>query len=177
MWLQPRNAVLKKTPEQFRIQIELASDQDLGSTTVGQELIEYINDIITAIQAEDGRTRKDIAAARRAKDKDQVTALQAELADLGPVLDRLKADQNKLEAPVNWEQAEIDNIVLDRAVMRWHELVTTDWKAKYDELLVEHNQFKAGFLFTMLAQISHCNQGTARIGHNGLEGQIRQVIG
>jgi hypothetical protein len=80
---------------------------------------------------------------------------------------------------VNWEQAEIDSTALDKAVSEWHELVTTDWKAKYEELLIEHNQLKAtkaGFLSVIQRQISDCNQGTARIGHNGFEGQIRQVM-
>jgi predicted oxidoreductase len=150
------HSVLKKSPEPLRIQIELGADEDLASTTAGQELIEDVNEFIRVKQSEDQRIRREIAAARRAKDKDKVAALDAELAALGPVLNRLKAEQDKVEAPVNWEQAEIDNMVLDRAVMQRHELVTTDWKAKYDELLVEHNQSKASFLLTMLI----VNQGT-----------------
>jgi hypothetical protein len=132
------DSILKKTPELLRIQIELEADKDPASTTAGQELIEDINELITAKQAEDRQLRKDIANARKVKDKDKMKVLDAKLDKLGNILGRLKAEQDKLEAPVNWEQAEIDNTALDSAVKERHDLVTTDWKAKYDKLLVEY---------------------------------------
>jgi hypothetical protein len=141
------HSVLKKTLEPLRIQIELGTDEetdeDLASTTAGQELIKDINELITVKQAEDRRIRREMAVARRAKDRVKVAALDAELAALGPVLERLKAEQIKVEASVDWNQAEIVNTALDKAVSEWHELVTTDWKVKYEELLIEHNQLKA----------------------------------
>jgi hypothetical protein len=143
------HSVLKKTPEPLRIQIELGADEDLASTTAGQELIEDINELITVKQAEDRRIRREIAVARRAKDRVKVAALDAELAALGPVLERLKAEQIKVEASVDWNQAEIVNTALDKAVSEWHELVTTDWKAKYDEL---YNRLKAGLTSIILGR-------------------------
>jgi hypothetical protein len=137
------DSVLKKTSEQLRIQNELEADEDLASTTAGQELIQDINDLIAAKQAEDRQIRKDIAAARKAKAKDEVKALDDKLAKLALVLERLNAEQIKVEASVDWNQAEIVNTALDKAVSEWHELVTTDWKVKYEELLIEHNQLKA----------------------------------
>jgi hypothetical protein len=78
---------------------------------------------------------------------------------LNAVLARLKNEELTLEAPVNWDQAGIDNAALDKAVKERHELVTTDWKAKYDEsvakydeLLVENNLLKAGFLSMILGR-------------------------
>ena len=154
------HSVLKQTPELLRIQNELGADEDIGSTTAGQELIERINNFITDTQAEDTRIRREITAARKVKDVAKVKVLQDELAALGPVLDRLRTDQNKLEVPINWEQVEIDNTALARAVQQRYVLVTTDWKAKYNQSLVRYNQLAAGFLSTIPWHESHCDQGT-----------------
>jgi len=136
------DSVLRKMPQQFHIQIELGSDQDLGSTTAGQYLIEFVNEVTNGLQAKDMEIRKDIAAARRVKEKERVRVLKAKLVNLERILDLSRAEQNKLEAPVNWERAEIDSAAFDDAVNEWYESVTTDWKAKYHELLVEHNELK-----------------------------------
>jgi hypothetical protein len=136
------DSVLKKTLEPLRIQIELEANKDPAYMTAGVELFEDISGFITAKQAEDRQIRKDIVHARRAEDKDKVNVLDAKLAELGVVVDHLKAEQNKLEAPVDWQQAEIDNTALDSAVKEQHDLITTDWKAEYDKLLVEYNKLK-----------------------------------
>jgi hypothetical protein len=141
------------------------------STTAGQGLIDDINDFIAAKQAEDRQTRRDIAAARRAKDTNQEKVLDATLAELGGVLDSLKKEKNRLMAPVNWDRAETENTSLDSAMKNWYEIVTTDWKSKHDKLMVEYDTFKVRVLERCLR--SDLIE-TAMLER--LQGQIRQII-
>ena len=140
--LNVMSSVLKMTSRPLRIQIELEVTKDPAYTSAGMELFEDIRRYITAKQMEDTRIRKEIGAARRATDKDKVTELNATLAELGVVLNRLNGEQSKLEAHVDWEQAARDNIALEGAIKKQRDLATKDWKVEYDKLMIEHHKLK-----------------------------------
>ena len=145
------NVLKRKTPTLLYIQTQLANNPDPAFTSAAVEMVGDINAFIRAKRAEDDRIRDQLRTARLNGDMAGVTTLVNNLSQSGVLLDRLRAEEPKLEAPVDWDQATRDNAQIEAKITEQYTLATTDWKAEYDKAKVE----AVCILITMPKQISH----------------------
>ena len=145
------NVLKRKTPMLFYIQTELANNANPAFTSATVELVDDINAFIQAKQAEDVCIRDELQIARRGGDRARVTTLANNLTQLGVFLDRLRAEETKLEVSIDWDQATRDNVQIEAKITEQYTLATTDWKAEYDKVKVE----VVCILITIPKQISH----------------------
>jgi len=131
------NVLKTKTPTLLYIQTQLANDPDPAFTSAAVELVGDINAFIRTKRAEDDRIRDQLPIARGNRDMAGVTTLTNNLTQLGVLLDRLRAEESKFQAPVDWDQATRDNAQIEAKITEQYTLATTDWKAEYDKAKVE----------------------------------------
>jgi hypothetical protein len=131
------NFLKMKTPTLLYIQTQLANDADPAFTSAGVELLGDIDSFIQDKREEDDRIRNRLRMARRDGDRARATTLADNLTQLGVLLDRLRAEEPKLEASVDWDQATRDNAQVEAKITEQYTLATTDWKAEYDKAKAE----------------------------------------
>lgn len=145
------NIVKGKTPTPLYIQTQLESNADPAFTKAAEEMLGDINTFIQAKRVEDINLRDQIRRARSSGDRSTATTLIDQLTQLGAALGHLEAEENKLEASVDWDQASRDNIQLEGKITEMHGLATTDWKAEYERMKNE----AVCILFTMPKKVFH----------------------
>lgn len=145
------NVLKRKTPALLYIQTQLANNADPAFTSAAVEMVGDINAFIQAKRAEDDRIRNQLQIARRDGDVARATTLAKNLTQSGALLDRLRAEESKLEESVDWDQATRDNAQIEAKITEQYTLATTDWKAEHDKVKVE----AVCILITMPKAISH----------------------
>jgi len=145
------NVLKMKTPTLLYIQTQLSNNANFRLTSAAMKMTSDINAFIRAKRAEDDGIRDQLLIARGNGNTDEETTLTNRLAQLEVLLDRLRAEERKVQASVDWDQATRDNAQVEAKIMEQYTLATTDWKAEYDKAKVE----AVCILITTPKQISH----------------------
>ena len=145
------NFLKMKTPTLLDIQTQLANNADPAFTSAAVEMLGDIDAFIQAKREKDDCIRNRLRMARRDGDRARATTLANDLTQSGLLLDRLRAEEPKLEVSVDWDQATRDNAQIEAKITEQYTLATTDWKAEYEKAKAE----AVCILITMSKQISH----------------------